>query len=832
MQHDRTRLCARVCLAVVAVMVCGSAEFARAETTGGSTLVNRALRAMDGAEEIVFAVRDLYEDPRPFATCGTYADQPGKFAHAPDGSQLCKLNLRTRQVTVLLDDPKGGVRDPRVHYDGGKVLFSYRKGGTHYYDLHEINTDGSGLKQLTSGEWDDIDPAYLPDGGIIFASTRCKRFVPCQRCQAVVLYRMDADGGNILCLSANNVNEDRPAVLPDGRMVYTRWEYVDRSAQKFRDLWVMNPDGTGQMVLFGGMARPMGDYHAKCDAMPIPGTDKLVSVFSPALGQRENAGNVMCVDVKAGPDDWSAAKQISPKLANLVWSSGLGHGREGFRDPYPLSNDCFLVAQDKSLLVLDASGKTEEFFKADKMVHDPRVIRSRPREPVIPSRIDLKKTTGQLVLANVYHGRNMEGVKPGTIKKLLVLEDLPKPVSIPFVRGAITAGGSHTVHRILGTVPVEPDGSASFEVPPLRGLFFVALDENELAVKRMQSYTMVMPGETQGCVGCHEARTQTISSNDGLATRMAMKRPPSRIEPIAGVPEVIDYPRDIQPIWDRHCVSCHSAEKPEGRMILTGDRNEWFTQSYYALIADKQVSDTRRIDEGGNNRPWGFGTAASPLMKKIDSSHYEAKLTPREHDLVRLWIESGAVFCGTYAVYNYMEDYGVSGSADHSTGIEKPLAPIIKKRCLTCHQSAMKLGKVARADDQLNDSPRYCVNLYNLSHPDKSMILLASLAKEAGGYAWCKAKGGKPTAAFPNANEPDYQTILKAIQAAKTRQEKIPRFDMPGFRPNEHYIRWMKRWGVLPESFDPAKASIDPYQTDQAYWRSLWHRPIGKRQGT
>ena len=297
-----------------------------------------------------------------------------KFAHAPDGSKLCKLNLRTRQVTVLLDDPKGGVRDPRVHYDGGKLLFSYRKGGTHCYHLCEINTDGTGFRQLTFGEWDDVDPAYLPDGGIVFVSTRGRRFVPCQRFQAGLLHRMDADGGNMLCLSANNVADDRPAVLSDGRVIYTRWEYVDRHPQRFRDLWVMNPDGTGQMVFYGPVAQ---DYWGKCDALPIPGTDRLVSIFSMSLGHRDNAGNVMIVDPRSGPDAWSASKRISPKIYSK-WHIGLGQGREGFRDPYPLSEDCFLVAINQSLLILGADGQSQLIFRGKE---SPEICRPEGRRP-------------------------------------------------------------------------------------------------------------------------------------------------------------------------------------------------------------------------------------------------------------------------------------------------------------------------------------------------------------------------------------------------------------------------------------------------------------------
>ena len=149
----------------------------------GSALVDKALKAMGGAEEIVFVVRGLYDDGHYYATFGHWSSDPNKMMHSPDGSRLCKLNLRTRQVTVLLDDPQGGFRDLRVHYDGGKLLFAYRKGGTKHYHLYESNADGTGLRQLTSGDCDDVDADYLPDGGIVFVSSRCNRFVPCYHTQ-------------------------------------------------------------------------------------------------------------------------------------------------------------------------------------------------------------------------------------------------------------------------------------------------------------------------------------------------------------------------------------------------------------------------------------------------------------------------------------------------------------------------------------------------------------------------------------------------------------------------------------------------------------------------
>lgn len=316
---------------------------------------------------------------------------------------------------------------------------------------------------------------------------------------------------------------------------------------------------------------------------------------------------------------------------------------------------------------------------------------------------------------------------------------------------------------------------------------------------------------------------------------MAMNGPPRQIEPFAGVAEVFDYPRDIQPIWDRHCVSCHSSEKPGGRVVLTGDNNEWFTQSYSALLAYDQVSQCSSWGEDGNHPPYGFGTGASPLIQKIDGRHYEVKLAQQEYDKVRLWIETGAGFAGMYAVFNHPENAVATPLIVSKPELGKPVGPIVEKRCLTCHGSVANLGRRSRQqrDDRWSNGkpptllnyPLYSWNLYNLSSPEKSLILRASLSQEAGGYAWCQAQDGQPATAFRDTQDPDYQAILQAIRAAKGRQEQYGRPDLPGFRPGDYYVRWMKRFGVLPESFDPETEALDPYATDRAYWRSQWYQP-------
>ena len=226
------------------------------------------------------------------------------------------------------------------------------------------------------------------------------------------------------------------------------------------------------------------------------------------------------------------------------------------------------------------------------------------------------------MLADVYHGRNMAGVQPGEIKKLLVLETLPKPINFTGGMEPLSYGGTFTLERILGTVPVEPDGSAYFEVPALRSVFFVALDEHDLSVKRMQSFMTVQPGETPGCVGCHEQRTQhRPPARRGMP--LAMRRAPSRIEPIADVPDVLDFPRDIQPILDRHCLACHDLGRRGGALILTGDRGP---DVLAELFHDDRPQPGGRRPQPGRRatiRRGRSAVAASPLMKKLEPSHYQ-----------------------------------------------------------------------------------------------------------------------------------------------------------------------------------------------------------------
>ena len=788
-----------------------------------------ALSAEIGVEEIIFVSRQPGAGGHWYENFGYYAlDESEKLYRAK--GRLCRLNLGSGALTVLLDAPEGSIRDPQVHYNGAKILFSYRPGGTDYFHLYEINIDGAALKQLTSGPYDDIEPTYLPNGQIMFCSTRGDRWVPCWYTQVAILYICDGNGGNIQPVSANIEHDNTPWPLPDGRVIYERWEYVDRSRVAFHHLWTANPDGTGQMIYYGNLHPGT----LMIDAKPIPGSNnEVVVVFSPEHGRKEHAGFITIVTPKAGPDELSSARRVSKG--------------DNFRDPYPISKDCFLVAQGSRLLVMNGRGQTREIYrlppelkKAGVECHEPRPLRARPRELVIPSRSDPKQATGRLILQDVYTGRRMEGVKRGDIKKLLVLDSLPKPINYSGKMPPISFGGTYTLERILGTVPVEPDGSAYMEVPALRSLFFVALDENNNSVKRMHSFLVVMPGETTSCVGCHEQRqTSPISTTAGPL--QALARPPSQISPLVGIPDVFDYPRDIQPILDKHCVSCHDYDQRAGRVILTGDHGPIFSHSYFTLTARQLFSDGRdRLQT--NLPPRSVGTSASPLMKMLDGGHYNATLTQHEQDMIRYWIESAAPYPGTYAALGTGMIGGFPKSVLDTTDRQWPssiaAAEAIRRRCTGCHDSSLPMPQYLSDNLELilsNPDPndiriKFSRHLmFNLSRPEKSLILLAPMAAGAGGYGLCRQRSqngsfGESVTIFADTSDPDYQKVLAMCRRGKRRLEEIKRFDMPGFRPTPGYIREMERYGILPNNLAEG-ALIDVYATDRAYWRSLWWQP-------
>ena len=798
---------------------------------------------MSDVQKIVFAVRPFGRDGHWYANFGYYADDENRLPFPNKGGKLCILDLDTKEVQTLLDDPEGAVRDPMVHYDAKKILFSYRPGNSKFYHLYEINIDGNGLRQITNDDFDDIEPTYLPNGDIVFVSSRAQRWVQCWLTPVATMHRCDANGDNIKAISCNVEHDNTPWVLPNGQVIYTRWEYVDRSQVHYHHLWIANPDGIRQTVLYGNMHPGT----TMIDAKSIPGSDKIVVSFSPGHGQREHAGVVTVVDLRLGPDDQSAAKAIS-RHAN-------------HRDPWAFSETAFLAADDARMMLIDEFGNEQTIYQlADSeqqlglKLHEPRPIIKRERERIIPEQVDWAKATGELTLLNVYDGRNMAGVPHGSIKKLLVLETLPKPINFTGGMEPLTYGGSFTLERIVGTIPVEEDGSAFMELPALRSLLFVALDENDMSIKRMQSFLNVMPGESTTCIGCHENRTATPIA--APTTALATRRPPSKPISYAGIPDVIDYPRDVQPVWDRNCVSCHNPDKREGHFNLSGHRGPMYSISYSNIMTgthsalENEHYGQETLVADGRNRPLGnypprtLGSSASALCTKYcRKEHYGVELSEREKTLVRLWIETGATYPGTYAglgsgmLGGYAEN--VLDRSDLEWEETKAMQEAMKNRCNSCHTDDTQLP--LSVSDEIrhtwwvypndpNDSRRkYSRHLhFDLTKPEKSALLLAPLSQEAGGYGLCNfpsfTEGDSLVPVIPDTNDETYKTILAGIERAKTKLDEIKRFDMPDFVPRPQYVREMKKYNILPRDTDPNQV-FNTYQLEQDYWKSLWYKP-------
>ncbi len=789
-----------------------------------SPLLQRALKGpLREYAEIVFVTRLKYDDPHWYANIGYYCDDENQKAYAgngqPDNGKLMALDLRTGQTRVILDAHGGSVRDPKVHYDGQTILFSYRPAGTDFYNLYEIESDGHGLRQITHGEFDDYEATYLPNGDIVFVSTRCNRWVNCWMTQVGILYRCGPNGEDPHPISGNAEHDNTPWVLPDGRLLYTRWEYVDRNQVYYHHLWTMNPDGTGQAVYYGNMHPQI----VMIDAKPIPGTLEILANFSPGHGRSDHAGYATIVSNRQGPDLESAARQLH-RGASIV-------------DPYPLSDEIFLAAQNQKLILMGRDGAIETVYQSKEPggLHEPRLLSPKPRERLIVDRADRSNPMGQFILADVYHGRNMEGVTRGDIKKLLILESLPKPVNFSGGPDLTSWLGTFTLERVLGTVPVEADGSASFEAPANRQLLFVALDANDLSVKRMQSFAALAPGEVLSCVGCHEHRASTPRNSD-RSVLAAMQRPPSVIKAFEGYPDVLDFNRDIQPILDHNCVQCHRFSHRQGGLSLEGVLGPTWSHSYYSLLARKLVADGR--NGLGNQPPRSIGSSASRIFEYTDGSHYGAAIPPSEWRTLWLWIESAAPYAGSYAALRNTQDQGREGAV--AGQVWGRMTPILKRRCGDCHlignpesETGRPIPFAPKTEGNtrglkrpiavyervvLDDDPltRYSPHvLLNLTRPEQSPLILGPLSYESGGFGSCGV-------VFDSIDDPDYLALKAILVEAGQKTEALGRYGTSGFKPNAQYIREMKKYGVLPSDFKEDPASINYFDLEQQYWRSLW----------
>ena len=362
------------------------------------------------------------------------------------GGAMKVLDVPSGHVRTILELPEGIVRDPEVHFDGRKILFSMRRDRRDDYHLYEIGADGQNLRQLTfAPRVSDIHPVYLPSGKVLFSSTREPKYIPCQRHLMANLFVMEADGANIAQIGHNTQFEGRGSLLPDGRVLYTRWEYVDKHFSSAYGLWTVNPDGTSQTLFYGGLAWQPG---AIVDARAIPGSRHVVCTFTSVhdLGW----GAMVVVDPARGNDgpatlvrSWPADSRPFPHPLERAGAGGRSPVRcvhataAEVRGPYPLSEKYFLVSrmlaagsQEMGLFLVDVFGNEVLLHHEAPGCFEPMPLAARPRPPVIPEQTDLAAEEGTLYVYSVYRGEKMEAVRPGTVKALRIVE-APAKLSHP-----------------------------------------------------------------------------------------------------------------------------------------------------------------------------------------------------------------------------------------------------------------------------------------------------------------------------------------------------------------------------------------------------------------
>ena len=598
----------------------------------------------------------------------------------------------------------GSVLEPRLSYDAKKIVFSFVDNADKQYDpatvtnddkdegfyhIFEVGVDGSGLRQLTSGSFDDLMPTYLPDGGIAFCSTRRLGYARCfgplysKRWHVYTLHRMNGDGENIRTLSFHDTNEWFPTVDNCGRLIYSRWDYIDRDAVTHQNLWSTRPDGTSPMAVWGNAAP---SPHCTFQAKPIPNSQKII--FTASAHHSVTGGSLVILDPSVDLNSQDALQRITPEVPFPEAESGWGNIPEYYASPWPLSEKYFLTAYSPSPLIFEGGPNPanslgiyllDTFGNRELIYRDPAIsstnpcpLAARPCPPILPSLLpDTSSTdassknvpqTGEMVLYDVYQG--LGDVPRGSIKQLRIVQIFLK--TTPLVDGPpVGVGGEENARAILGTVPIEPDGSARFLVPAKTPFLLQALDEDGLAYQTMRSLTYLQPGERISCIGCHEERLNSPVSNPTQNVQ-ALYRPPSKIDPGPFGVEPFSYVRTVQPIWNRHCIECHSGEKPDGGMDLTDIADGNFNRSYNALcgqpsdfwgLATNEENAARALVPrvGARNQiqmssPGGiYGARGSRLLKLLHAGHYDVKLTPEEFRQLGTWIDMNATFYGVYA---------------------------------------------------------------------------------------------------------------------------------------------------------------------------------------
>jgi len=576
----------------------------------------------------------------------------------------------------------GAFLSPELSFDGKTILFAYTEakayaksqgkeiylwGPEYSHHIFKVNADGSGLGQLTDGPFDDFDPCFLPNGRIVFISTRRGGYLRCGRnCPVYTMHSIRDDGSDLVCLSYHETHEWHPSVANDGMIVYTRWDYVDRDTNIAHHIWTCYPDGRDPRSFHGNYplrreSRPWMEMNIRA----IPGSHKFVA--STGAHHGHEFGSLVLIDPRIADD--GAMAQLTRLTPDVPFPEAEKKPIEqysAYGTPWPLSEDDYLCvydrqARNRGVYWIDRAGNRELIYRDPEMsCVSPIPLQRRLRPPVIPDQT--VQTAGSLAAAeggaepatigvmNVYNS-DFQWPARTRITGLRIVQVLPKTTAPPN-EPRIGVAEQTNARRVLGTVPVEADGSAYFEAPAGKEIYFQALDQRGMAVQSMRSGTYVHPGERLTCQGCHEKRHQATPAAN--AVPLALRRAPSTIRPDVDGSNPFNYVRLVQPALDRNCVGCHTEKKTLDLGGTVEGKHGW-TRSYANLAAKygfyfhvTNGAINSGVHGGARTTPGQFGARAAKLLDYLSPRHYQVKLSDEDFHRLTLWLDCNSEFYGSY----------------------------------------------------------------------------------------------------------------------------------------------------------------------------------------
>jgi hypothetical protein len=628
--------------------------------------------------------------------------------HFEPGSSLALFEMDGLygRVRALLDDPGGVIRDPDASPDGRRVLFAWKKSlDEDDYHLYEMTLDDRRVRQITSGRgFADYEGIYLANGDLLFNSTRCVQTVDCWWTEVSNLFIASGDGRYLRQIGFDQVHTNYPVLAPDGRVLYTRWDYNDRGQIFPQGLFAMNPDGTGQTEVYGNNSWfPTAILHARA----IPDTSKIVCVLSGHHTLQK--GWLAVIDPRRGRQENQGVQLIAPvRDTPAVKVDQYGQSGDQFQYPYPLDENTFLVGFRPEKPGEPSPGATNHFAiyvitsdgRRELLVSDPAISCNQPiplHRPAVAARVanrvDYRQDTGTVYLHDVYQGPGLAGVPRGSVKQLRVValefraagvgeNRNSGPGGSALISTPISIEGAWDVKRVLGNATVHEDGSACFTVPSRTPLYFQALDEKGQMIQSMRSWTTLQPGEAVSCVGCHENKnTSPPVGRASLAMLAGPRALATPYDPARG----FSFIREVQPVLDRHCVRCHYLDEPPryaepstARIEPTGvddairpafslkaaqtleatSRRKW--SDAYRALADRRVCDWINVQSAPPMLPpYHAGASQSRLMRLLEDGHHGVRLSESELDRFRVWIDLLVPYCGDYT--EAMADEDVAG---------------------------------------------------------------------------------------------------------------------------------------------------------------------------